>query len=112
MPTYTVLVEGKTPLDEQVAGGVMMVLTEAYPGHPWHVDVHDGLLVIKHMKMSRKWGMVRKLPKVGHDAKVLKHEVVMAAGEFLERAGLARGGMGDEPIKVVEGIPKKDLSLG
>lgn len=111
MSGYHVLVESKEDIDERPAAEVARALCEAYPGHPWHVNIQDGLLIIKHLRMSAKWGMIRKYGII-HDAARLKHECVMAAGEFLERAGLARGVAKDEPIVAVDGIPKKDLAIG
>ena len=107
-----VIVEAEHASDETMAGSVARALCEAYPGHPWHVNITGGMLVIKHMRLSNKWAMARKYNTVAHDFKRLKHEVVMAGGEFLERAGLTRGMDSGERIRSVDGIPKKDLSLG
>lgn len=95
-----------------MAGNVARILSEAYPGHGWHVNIQDGLLIIKHMRLSGKWAMIRKYRTVAHDYNRLKREVVLMGGEFLERAGLTRGMDTGERITSVEGIPKKDLTLG
>jgi len=109
---YNVIVEAKNDADDMLAGNVTLILTSAYPGHPWHVNVVDGLIVIKHMKLSAKWAMVRKYTNVVHDFSQLRREIVMAAGEFLERAGLTRGAVIEgEYSRQVEGIAQKDLML-
>lgn len=106
------IVESKAEVDFTMAGNIARALSEAYPGHPWHVDVRDGVLIIKHMRLTNKWGMVRRLDNVQHDFKRLKHEVVMAGGELLERSGLARGEDSGDRVMAVDGIPKKDLNFG
>jgi hypothetical protein len=111
MDGYHVIVETKNSIDDQVGGEIARSLCEAYPGHPWHINVQDGLIVVKHMRLSAKWGMVRPYSDA-HDAARLKREVVMIAGEFLERARLRRGAAGEDNATVVEGIPKKDLVIG
>lgn len=110
MSDYHIIVEADEARDETMAGEVARVLCEAYPGHPWHVRIGGGVIAIKHMKLSGKWAMIRKYARVTFDAKVLKHEIVMAAGEFLERAGLVRGLATGERPKAVEGIPQKDMA--
>ena len=108
--TYSVCVEWQNDLDEIAARDAMTALCEAYPGHPWHVDARGGVLIIKHMRMSPKWGMVLRLENVHHDAAVLKRRAVLLAGEFLERANTKRGRDEDNEIWSVEGIPFKDLA--
>lgn len=106
---YNVIVEGKTGTDDTMAAVAMRALTEAYPGHPWHVEVRDGCLILKHMKISGKWAQVRRVGKV-YSASELKRAVVRLGGEFLERAGMRRGRVIDGEFKgTVEGIPQKDL---
>lgn len=83
-------------------------LVEAYPGHPWHVRIDGGMLIIKNMRISDKWSMTRRFSAIAHDAKRRKHDVVMAAGEFLEAANMRRGKATGETAKVLEGrIDKK-----
>jgi hypothetical protein len=109
MSDYQVIVEADDDRDDSKAAEIATILCEAYPGHPWHIRVGKGVIVIKHLRLSAKFGMCRHYSRVTFDAKVLKHEIVMAAGEYLERAGMARGlDRGDKP-KSVEGIPQKHL---
>jgi FAD synthase len=57
--------------------------------------------------------MCQHYDRITFNAKVMKHDMVMAAGEFLERAGLTRGRVVEgEVIQRVEGIPEKDLVPG
>ena len=64
----------------------------AYPGYTWHIRIDGGMLIIKNMSISATASMCRKYATtVVQDATRLKHDVVMAAGEFLEAAHLARG---------------------
>ena len=111
MTQYQVIVDGATATDEHTAGEVMRSICEAYPGHPWHVQVRDGILTIKHMRMSAKWGMNKRLSEI-FSISDLKRSAVMAAGEWLERANVYRGRDQGDQIVQVEGIEKKDLLLG
>jgi hypothetical protein len=112
MSGYHVIVEGKTGPDETMAGNVARVLCEAYPGHPWHISVRDGCIIVKHMKISGKWGQIGHTNDV-YSASDLRHTVLMMAGEFLERAGMTRGEMSEGQYnREVEGIPEKDLLVG
>jgi hypothetical protein len=112
MSGYHVIVEGKTGSDDTLASQVMSSLTQAYPGHPWHVDVRDGLIIIKHMRLSGKWGQIKRTSGV-YSASDLKKAVVLMGGEFLERAGMTRGKpVEGEYKRVVDGVPTKDLVVG
>jgi hypothetical protein len=61
--------------------------------------------------MGKNWGMNAKFKDIKHDAAVFKKDIIMKAGEFLERAGLVRGRATGEPIVHVEGIPDKDQPI-
>ena len=111
MSGYHVIVEGKTGADETIAGNVMHALTEAYPGHPWHVDVRDGLVIVKHMNISGKWAQIKHTNNI-YSASDLKRATVTMGGEFLERAGLTRGRANGDKARVVDGVPSKDLVIG
>lgn len=107
-----IIVEAKDDRDDGMAREIAGDLAEAYPGHPWHVFIGGGMLVIKHGLMSAKWGVARKYSRIAWGATVRKKTVVFAAGELLERAGMARGPMIEGQYKrQVEGIPTKDLQL-
>ena len=108
---YQVIVDGKTGNDEMTAGHVMQALLEHYPGHPWHVEVRDGMVIVKHMRLSAKWAMAKRLDEVWSVSE-LKKSAIRAGGEFLERANLVRGRDRGDRIVHVDGIEKKDLLLG
>ena len=100
--------EGSTDAQASEAEKVMGILCAAYPGHPWAVRVDEGIIFIRHLAFAGNWGMNILTKEVDHDAAVLKRKIVMAAGEWLERAGLARGREnGDEAVRI-EGVPEKD----
>ena len=103
-------VEAKTPQERAFGKQVLEVLDQFYPGHSWYVFVGGGIMAIKNLSFSSKWGMVRKLKNIQHDAMVWKREIIRAAGEFLERANIKRGKreMGQKTFKV-EGIPQRDI---
>ena len=99
--------EGSTEAQASDAEKVMHILTTCYPGHPWAVRVHEGIIFIRHLHFGTNWGMNIRTKEVDHDAAVMKRVIVRLAGEWLERAGLARGRFdADAPVTAVEGVPK------
>ena len=79
----------------------------AYPGYSWHIRIDGGCLIIKNMSISETAAMVRHYSTtIAQDATRLKHDVVMAAGEFLEAASLARGRGQGGIAKKLEGLSK------
>lgn len=99
--------EGSDNLKQSEADQVLGVLVAAYPGHPWAVRVDGGIVFIRHLELGNNWGMNTKWRDINHDAGVFKREIIMKAGEFLERAGLVRGRANGDEIVSVEGIPDK-----
>lgn len=99
--------EGATKAQEAEADSILEALTIAYPGHPWAVRVYEGGFFIRHLAFPSNWGMSCKYKKFGFSASALKREVIMKAGEWLERAGLARGRATDDEIVWVEGVPER-----
>lgn len=98
--------EGDTKAMEDEAKWILEALDIAYPGHPWWVRVYDGGFFIRHLDFDGNHGMNCK--KKFASASEMKREVIMKAGEWLERAGLRRG-MGDpdqEPYRV-DGVPER-----
>ena len=79
----------------------------AYPGYSWHVRIDGGCLILKCMSISSTAAMVRHYSAtIAQDATRMKHDVVMAAGEFLEAAHLQRGrGQGGVATQL-EGLDK------
>jgi hypothetical protein len=98
--------EGSTDAQASEAEKVMHLLCTAYPGHPWAVRVDEGIIFIRHLAYGKNWGMNLKTREADHDAAVLKRKIVMLAGEWLERAGLARTRYDDAEITKVEGVPE------
>lgn len=98
--------EGSTKAQEDEANAILDALTTAYPLYPWGVRVYEGGFFIRHLEFPSNWGMNCKVKGRVYSASSLKREVIMMAGEWLERAGLSRGANvnGDE-IGWVEGIP-------
>lgn len=99
--------EGGTKQQAADAHTVLEVLCDSYPGHPWAARVDGGVIFIRHLEFPGNWGMLWKVGDVVHDAAVWKRTIIMKAGEFLERAGLARGRADGSPILRVEGVPEK-----
>ena len=76
-----------------VAEQVLEVLIACYPSYNWHVREVGGAIIIKETALSSmfgQYGMMLKSHK-SFSWTDLRREVILAAGEFLERAGLPRG---------------------
>jgi len=95
--------------DEPLARDIVNTLCQHYPGFGWHVNIKGGGIYIKNLDWSDKWGMWLKTNNVNHDAAVLKRQVVMQAGEFLERAWVKRGASDGSVVKSIEGVPQKHM---
>jgi hypothetical protein len=95
--------------DMSLAKECLATLDGVFPGYPWHIYIGGGVLQIKNLTFSRKWGMVRKLKNINSDAMTRKRDIIASAGEFLERANLRRGAATGERAVRVEGIPQKDF---
>lgn len=99
--------EGATKAQEDEAEMILGALTAAYPNHPWAVRVYDGGFFIRNLLFPKNWGMNCRYRDVAHDAAVMKRQIIMLAGEWLERAGLKRGrGDADQEIEHLEGAPQ------
>ena len=94
--------------DEPIAREIVTNLTEHYPGHGWFVLIKGGVVQVKNLHWSDKWGMVLHYSQIKGDANDRKKQVIRAAGEFLERANLKRGAKTEDAV-AVEGIPLKDM---
>jgi hypothetical protein len=98
--------EGATKAQEDEAQWILEALDFAYPDHPWSVRVYPGGFFIRHMNLDATWGMNCRGSYAS--ASLLKKDVILKAGEFLERAGLPRSRWDFEnDIKRVEGVPEK-----
>ena|SRR5690349_1448613 len=92
--------------DMALAKEIGEILEGAYPGWLWAVKIKGGILFIQSLVICEKliglvrnaqsMGMVVPLSKIMDDAKVRKHEIIMKAGEFLERVNQKRGAITDD----------------
>lgn len=96
--------------DEGLASRILRVLVEAYPAHGWFVLIRGGVIQVKNLDWHPNWGMALHYTQVTSDSKVMAQEVRRAAGEFLERANVARGANTGERVTHIEGIPDKHLA--
>ena len=99
--------DGGTKAQEDEAEEILGVLTFAYPNHPWAVRVYEGGFFVRHLDFPTNWGMNFKYKTSAYSASALKREIIMKAGEWLERANLRRGVGNDDPTKFVEGVPQQ-----
>ena len=86
--------DGDNELGKALAKETAETLTLVYPNHSWWIGQRQGVLIIKHFSISGASGtigMVRHISALANDATRRKREIVRAAGELLERAGLPRG---------------------
>ena len=103
-----VMTESEDPANLPMCKEIAEYLWGAYPGHSWFVRIDGGMLIIKNLKISEKWAMVRPFSSISQDAGSRKKEVVMAAGEFLECANMRRAGWQGETAKTLEGRKDKN----
>lgn len=87
--------------DMHLAREIAETLHEHYPGHMWAVNIKSGIIDIKNFYISDSYGMCLHYDKLG-DATERKKKVIMAGGEFLERAHMARKGF-QEQTGILEG---------
>ena len=90
---------GDNELADAHAKEAAETLCSAYPNHSWWVECKGGILLIKHFGISDSLGMVRKLASLASNSAARKRALVQAAGELLERAGLARRDFRGEEVR-------------
>jgi hypothetical protein len=73
--------------DHTLAKNVAETLEKKYPGWFWAVNVMDGVVTVKSLRLSGNWGFVIHADKIDNDYRM----VVMAGGEILERFRQQRG---------------------
>ena len=73
--------------DHVLAKNVAETLEKNYPGWFWAVNVMDGVVTVKSLRLSGNWGFVIHADKIDNDYRI----VVMAGGEILERFRQKRG---------------------
>lgn len=96
--------------DEHMAAQMVHELCQAYPGHGWYVVIKGGIVHVKDLDLSDKWGMALHYSQVKGDAKERKRDVLRAAGEFLERANLKRGAATGQTVQHIDGVPDRHLT--
>lgn len=96
---------GDNPLADAFAKDTAETLNTVYPNHSWWIECKGGVLIIKHLEASGARGligMIRKMDQLSNDAERRKREIIMAAGELLERANMRRGARNDDPVTSFE----------
>lgn len=103
--------EGATQSQRDLAHLILDVLTVAYPGHPWAVRVYGdnsgGGFFIRHLDFPSNWGMNQPKAHLYGSSSEMQRDVIMRAGEWLERANLKRGPANGDEIVRVEGVPER-----
>jgi hypothetical protein len=98
--------EGETQAMQDEAKAILGALDTAYPGHAWAVRVYEGGRFIYNLDFPKNYGMNSK--KKYATASEMKRDVIMNAGEWLERANLKRGmHRHGEEVKRLEGVPER-----
>lgn len=92
--------------DDWIYKEACKILADAYPGHSWYVEIKEGSIVVKDLKISSVWAYHIKKQAVMYDATRRKRALVMGAGEFLEAANMRRGAWQGEYATDLEGRPK------
>ena len=88
-----------------LACSILNDIYQAYSENRWFVQVKGGVIFIRELSFPSNWGMVRKLKDTDFSASNLKHDVMLSAGEWLEKANMARGSKnGGEDFGRVEGV--------
>ncbi len=95
-------IESKDPANLPMAKEIAETLHQVYPNHSWSVRIDGGVVVIKNFSISGTCGMVRKYEALKGDAMVRRKDVIMAAGELLERAHLRRGAYEGQRVETLE----------
>lgn len=97
------ITESADPANLPMCKEIGEYICQAYPGYTWYVRIDGGMLIIKNLMIHDQWSMTRRYDTIAHDAKKRKHDVVMAAGEFLEAANMRRGIWEGEYAKELDG---------
>jgi len=97
--------------DLALCGRVADHLAKHYPGHQWSTHLNSdrlgGVLIIRNLAHSSRWGYVLHLDKLHHDPGMKR--VMQAGGEILERGDQARHRPWDgEDVPYIDGIPDKE----
>lgn len=72
-----------------------------YPGYQWAVSVVKGVVQVRNLNLSGKWGFVLLTKDIDPDLKV----VMRAGGEILERYRLKRGAYNEDAYNSLKFTP-------
>ena len=84
------ITESETALGHDIARNALQVLNKYYPRFVWYARADGGILCIKCHALGNAC-MIRHLKDIQHDSGHFTKDIIMAAGEFLERGYLKRG---------------------
>ena len=98
-----------SPLENRLAQTISQVLQDAYPDHGWLVTVRDNYALVANTSVNTDpWNQLKgsgvmfiRLEDIANAAR-LKKKTLMFGGEYLERAGLARGAYHGDQAKRIE----------
>lgn len=116
LPGIVRYAKGATQAQYDEARAILEALDFAYPDHPWSVELSGdetgGRVFIRHLAFQGNYGMnVRhnKKDAAFYSSSAFKREVILRAGEWLERMGIPRGRYEtDYPlVKTADGVPQK-----
>lgn len=96
------ITESETSLGHDICKRALEVVNQYYPRFIWYARADGGVLVLKCNAIGNAC-MIRHLSDLQHDAGHFTRDIIMAAGEFLERAYIKRGGWNGEYAKKLDG---------
>ncbi len=96
------ITESESNLGHDIARNALAILNKYYPGFVWYVRSDGGVLCIKCNALGNAC-MIRHLSDVQHDAGRFSREIILAAGEFLERGYMKRGKWNGEYARKLDG---------
>jgi hypothetical protein len=101
-----------TAADFDLAKELGELLDKTYPGHMWAVtaDHHNGVVDIKNLRLSERWGIVVKISTLATDPQ--RVIVKRLAGELLERYRVARGKFNVADLQHLKPWARPKLDLG
>lgn len=88
-----------------LARNVGDILEKKYPGWMWFVYVQDGVVFIRSMRLSGRFGFVIKEEHIDNDYKA----IMRAGGEMLERYNQSRQGFNYDKWRAVPMLVSGDL---
>jgi len=68
--------------DFQTAQNAVDFLQDAFPGWEWTASCDGGMIYIKNLTLSERWGMSLRVGNID------KHQIIMSGGQILERFGM------------------------